>query len=137
MNFPHTRLLSRERTGRGFTMRARIPTIAAAFCLAAFAAGIVPGSAFAQQDQKKPSAAQQAQRDRMTSCNADAKTKNLSGDARKSFMSDCLSGKSDSSSATAMTPQQTKMKTCNTEASGKKLSGDARKQFMSTCLKGA
>lgn len=32
------------------------------------------------------------QQDRMKSCNADARTQNLKGDARKSFMSDCLKG---------------------------------------------
>jgi hypothetical protein len=33
-----------------------------------------------------------AQQERMKSCNAEAKTQNLRGDARKSFMSDCLKG---------------------------------------------
>lgn len=31
-----------------------------------------------------------AQQDKMKTCNADAKTKGLTGDARKAFMSDCL-----------------------------------------------
>lgn len=35
-------------------------------------------------------AAKQTQQDRMKTCNADAKTKGLKGDARKAFMSDCL-----------------------------------------------
>ncbi len=32
-----------------------------------------------------------SQQEKMKSCNADAKTKALTGDARKSFMKDCLS----------------------------------------------
>jgi len=58
--------------------------------------------------------AQNSQQARMTSCNADAKAKHLSGDDRKAFM-----------------------KSCNADASSKGLKGDARKQFMSTCLKGS
>jgi hypothetical protein len=76
------------------------------------------------------SPAQAAQQSKMTTCNADAKTQNLKGDARQTFMKTCLSGKD------AATPQQTKMKTCNADAKTKNLSGDARKQFMSSCLKG-
>ncbi|MGU3658483.1 PsiF family protein [Methylobacterium fujisawaense] len=81
---------------------------------------------------KEPSAAQAAQRDRMTSCNADAGSKNLRGSARKSFMSDCLSGKP----TKALTPQQAKMGSCNKDASAKGLKGADRRSFMSTCLKG-
>ncbi|ERK07845.1 MAG: PsiF family protein [Pantoea sp.] len=73
-----------------------------------------------------------AQQEKMTMCNQHASSQNLKGDARKSFMSDCL--KKDSKMG-SMTPQQMKMKTCNTEAGDKKLSGDARKTFMSSCLK--
>ena len=38
-------------------------------------------------------AAATPQQDKMKTCNADAKTKALSGDARKKFMSECLSAK--------------------------------------------
>src|SRR5262245_20461965 len=52
-----------------------------------------------------PVLAQTAQQKRMTSCNAEATAQDLKGDARKTFMSDCLSGKtakaSDKSDATA------------------------------------
>ena len=34
-----------------------------------------------------------AQQNKMTTCNADAATKALTGDARKTFMSDCLKKK--------------------------------------------
>jgi hypothetical protein len=38
-------------------------------------------------------AAENAQQTKMKACNADAKAKGLKGDARKTFMSSCLSGK--------------------------------------------
>ncbi len=79
-----------------------------------------------------PAWAQNSQQDLMKSCNAQAGSQKLSGDARKSFMSDCLSGKT---SASTLTPQQQKMKTCNAQASSQKLTGSARQQFMSGCLK--
>lgn len=72
-------------------------------------------------------AAQQAQQDKMKSCNADATTKTLKGDERKAFMSTCLKA--------AKPTQQDKMKTCNADATTKALKGDERKTFMSTCLK--
>ena len=66
-----------------------------------------------------------AQQSKMATCNKDAAAKDLKGDARKTFMSECLSAKPS---------QQDKMKTCNKEAGDKKLEGDARKKFMSDCL---
>jgi len=86
------------------------------------------GSAFAQSTGN-------SQQDRMKACNTQAGTQNLSGGTRKSFMSDCLSGKTVQTTA-APNSQQQKMKTCNTEAASKSLAGDARSQFMSGCLKG-
>lgn len=83
------------------------------------------------------SAAQKAQQQRMTDCNATAKTRSLSGDGRKQFMSACLAGKADSTqSAAAPATQQDRMKSCNAEAGTKKLAGDARRSFMSACLSG-
>ena len=70
------------------------------------------------------------QQDKMTECNKAASAKNLAGDARKAFMSDCLKAKP----AAPMT-QQEKMTYCNKEAGTKHLSGDSRKAFMSDCLK--
>jgi hypothetical protein len=83
-----------------------------------------------------PSAAQTAQRDRMKTCNVDAGTQKLAGEARKSFMADCLAGKSAAAPEKQLTPQQAKMKSCNADASAKSLKGAERKSFMSTCLKG-
>lgn len=79
-----------------------------------------------------PAALANSQQDKMTSCNAEASSKQLSGDARKSFMSTCLSNKP--AAAPKGNSQQEKMKSCNAEASGKQLKGDARKSFMSSCL---
>lgn len=75
-----------------------------------------------------------AQQQKMTVCNQQAGTQNLKGDARKSFMSQCL--KKQSAPAVKAT-QQMKMKTCNAEAGSRKLGGDERKAFMSQCLKKA
>ena len=72
-----------------------------------------------------PAKAPTAQQQKMTTCNAEAKTKELKGDDRKSFMSSCLSD--------GRKRQQERMKSCNVDATGKK--GDERKAFMSECLK--
>jgi HPt (histidine-containing phosphotransfer) domain-containing protein len=84
-----------------------------------------------------PAAAQQTnpQQERMKLCNKQAGDQKLTGDARKTFMSDCLSGKT--TTAKPLTAQQQKMKDCNATATAQKLSGDARKSFMSSCLKGS
>jgi len=96
--------------------------------LAAFA--LSTGVAFAaDQEKKAPSPAQLAQQEKMKTCNAEAGKKELKGDERKKFMSECLGSKA------APATQQDKMKTCNAEAGKKELKGDERKKFMSECLK--
>ena len=77
-----------------------------------------------------------SQQAKMTSCNADAKAKNLSGDERKAFMKSCLSANGGASAATPNSQQQ-KMKSCNADAKTKGLKGDDRKKYLSDCLKGA
>jgi psiF repeat len=79
--------------------------------------------------------ANNSQQDKMTSCNADAKSKNLTGDDRKAFMKTCLSAAPPP--AAPLNSQQEKMKSCNADAKTQGLTGDARKQFMSNCLKGS
>ncbi|MFB0935917.1 MAG: PsiF family protein [Propionivibrio sp.] len=97
--------------------------------LAAFA--LSTGGAFAaDQEKKAPSPAQVAQQEKMKTCNAEAGKKELKGDERKKFMSECLGSKA------APATQQDKMKICNAEAGKKELKGDERKKFMSECLKG-
>jgi uncharacterized protein HemX len=73
--------------------------------------------------QEKPT----AQQERMKSCNAQASKKELKGDERQAFMSECLKGDK-------LTAQQEKMKTCNAQANRKELKGDRRREFMSDCL---
>jgi hypothetical protein len=82
--------------------------------------------------QQPPAYALTPQQELMKTCNEQAGTQKLTGDSRKTFMSDCLSGKISS----PLTRQQELMKSCNAQATSQKLKGDARKQFMSTCLKG-
>ena len=79
--------------------------------------------------------AQNAQQEKMKTCNAQAKEQTLSGAARKSFMKTCLSNQP-AAAASKLTPQQQKMKQCNADAKTKGLSGAERKTYMSTCLKG-
>lgn len=42
--------------------------------------------------KKEPSAKQKAQQDKMRDCSAQAKSKNMKGDERKKFMSECMKG---------------------------------------------
>jgi hypothetical protein len=91
-----------------------------------FACSLVLGSGHAATDQQN----------KMATCNAEAKTKELKGDERKKFMSECLSAKPAAApEAETGTDQQNKMKTCNADAKTKDLKGDERKKFMSECLK--
>lgn len=101
-------------------MKALASVIACTLALAATVA--VPAHATPQQEKMK-------------TCSADAKTKNLAGDERKAFMKECLSAKADAP-ADGKTAQQKKMTTCNADAKAKALKGDERKKFMSECLKG-
>ncbi len=94
--------------------------------LALLACSLTLGSAHAATDQQN----------KMTTCNAEAKTKDLKGEERKAFMKECLSAKpAPAPAAETGTPQQNKMKTCNADAKTKDLKGDERKKFMSECLK--
>ncbi len=78
---------------------------------------------------------QNSQQQKMTSCNADAKTKGLKGDERRAFMKSCLS--QHESEAAGTNSQQQKMKTCNADAKAKALKGAERKAFMKSCLSGS
>jgi uncharacterized protein involved in copper resistance len=80
--------------------------------------------------------AENSQQTKMTTCNAEAKSKSLAGDDRKAFMKTCLSA-APPPAAPMMNSQQMKMKNCNADAKTQNLTGDARKQFMSNCLKGS
>jgi hypothetical protein len=71
-----------------------------------------------------PALAQNAQQERMKTCNAKAGDKK--GNDRKAFMKDCLSAEKKA--------YDSKMGACNTKSKGMK--GDERKKFMSECMKG-
>jgi hypothetical protein len=87
--------------------------------------------------KKEPSPAQKAQREKMKTCNAEAKEKALKGDERKAFMKECLSsGKSAASAPATQSKADEKAKTqaCQEAAREKSLQGDARKVFISECV---
>jgi len=79
------------------------------------------------------------QQQKMKTCNADAKAKQLKGDERKAFMKECLSSKhtADAPAPAAAPTQREKMKTCNADAKAKNLKGAERKTFMKECLSAA
>ena len=79
-----------------------------------------------------PAYSANAQQTKMTTCNADATAKGLTGDNRKAFMKTCLSASTNP--APTGNSQQQKMKTCNADATTKGLKGDDRKAYMKTCL---
>jgi acyl-coenzyme A synthetase/AMP-(fatty) acid ligase len=70
-----------------------------------------------------PAFAENAQQERMKTCNMKAGEKK--GDERKTFMSNCLSAEKKT--------YDNKMGACNTKSKGMK--GDERKKFMSDCMK--
>ena len=94
------------------------------------------GAALAAATLAQPALADNSQQSKMTTCNADAKTKGLTGDDRKTYMKTCLSAAGPSADGKPLNSQQQKMKSCNADAKTKALTGDDRKAFMSTCLKG-
>jgi len=75
------------------------------------------------------------QQQRMTTCNQQATSQTLKGDARKTYMSDCLKNSSTKPGEKSLTPQQQKMRECNEQATNQMLKGNDRSKFMSACLK--
>ena len=96
------------------------------------------------------------QQSRMAQCNKQATGK--TGDARKTFMKECLASKPAAAEAAKpmgkeaakpekkaekkagadgkkLTPQQEKMSFCSKDAKAKGLKGEERKKFMSECLR--
>ena len=97
---------------------------------------LATGAALAILLAQAPTAqADNSQQDKMTTCNADATSKHLSGDDRKAYMKTCLS--SAPAASTKSNSQQEKMKSCNADATTKGLKGDDRKSYMKTCLSGS
>ncbi len=104
--------------------------VAVGAALAVLAGPAVFAQAAGTATAAKPANSQQ---EKMKTCNAEATSKGLKGDERKSFMKTCLSEQP--AAPAKMNSQQEKMKSCNKEASAKGLKGAERKSFMSTCLK--
>ncbi|MDU1924119.1 phosphate starvation-inducible protein PsiF [Enterobacter sp.] len=75
------------------------------------------------------------QQQRMATCNQQATSQSLKGDARKTYMSDCLKNGATKPGEKSLTPQQQKMRECNAQATQQMLKGDDRSKFMSACLK--
>lgn len=112
------------------------------------AISLAASGAATAQDESKPkfSEKQLAQQQRMIDCSADAKQKQLKGDARKALMKTCLSGgqidvtvgdevaSAPETKRERHAAQKEKMKTCEFEAKAQGLEGDAHQQFMSECL---
>jgi psiF repeat len=93
-----------------------------ALALATLAGPVFAAShaASAPMADKKPT----AQQSKMGTCNADAGTKKLEGDARKAFMKECLSAKP---AAAAASPA------CEKSAAEKKLAGAAKTSYLKKC----
>jgi hypothetical protein len=109
----------------------------AALCALMLAAS--PLALAQDKPKKEPTEAQKKQQQRMADCNKQAGAKKMEGEARKKFMSACLSGDAPGAGkgpTEAQKKQQQRMADCNKQAGAKKLEGDARKKFMSSCLKG-
>ncbi len=77
------------------------------------------------------------QQQRMTTCNQQATADALKGDARKTYMSDCLKNSASKPGEKSLTPQQQRMRECSSQATQQSLKGNDRSKFMSACLKKA
>ena len=81
-----------------------------------------------------------AQQQRMVDCNGGARRRSLTGDERRTFMSDCLAGRVPPTGgaaprvSAAQQAQRDRMTTCNADAGQRRLAGAERQQFMRTCL---
>lgn len=96
--------------------------------LVALGLALSMGVAHAAEEKAKT-----AQQTKMTTCNADAKTKGLKGDERKAFMKECLSAKSAAPGATAAAPAAASP-ACEKSAADKKLAGAAKKSYIKKCM---
>jgi hypothetical protein len=81
-------------------------------------------------EEKKPT----AQQEKMTACNKEAGTKKLEGDARKAFMSECLSAKPAGAASAAKPTAAATSPACEKSADEKKLAGAARSSHIKKCM---
>lgn len=80
-----------------------------------------------------PAALATPQTEKMKTCNAEAKTKDLKGDERKTFMKSCLSG----GQAAEANPASAACASKAVGSNGKPLAGAAKTAFMKKCEKDA
>jgi Ni/Co efflux regulator RcnB len=85
----------------------------------------VPMCAFAADEAKGDAKKMTPQQERMASCNKDAGAKDLKGDERKKFMSECLSAEKKT--------YDNKMAACNAKTKG--LKKDEANKVRSECMK--
>jgi hypothetical protein len=108
--------------------------------LAFLAAMVLSSQAYAAEEnaKKEPTAAQKAQREKMKTCNQEAKQKELKGEERKVFMRGCLSKSGEGSTAkpakSGKIASKEKAEQCKLAAQEQKLKGDERKTYLATCL---
>jgi hypothetical protein len=84
--------------------------------------------------QGPPASEEAKQQERTASCEADATAANITGDARKSVISTCLSRKAVGQDNTSAA--QEKLKWCNAQAGEQNLVDSARRAFIDNCVKG-
>jgi hypothetical protein len=79
-----------------------------------------------------------SQQDKAKACNTAADKKDLKGDARKSFMQDCLSkagvGTGTGTQQPSQISQSDKMNVCKNLADKKNLTGSDRRSFIKDCM---
>jgi hypothetical protein len=104
--------------------------VAAGIIAAMMACGEIP--ARAQALSPAESMESESQQEHLRSCNAEATSKSIDGDARDSFMRTCLSRKIGEGN---LNVAQRKMELCTAQATEQSLQGEARASFLNTCLK--
>ncbi len=110
----------------------RSTALAAAFAIVLCMA--LSSGRIAAQTPTSPDSEEARQQERMASCEADATAANITGDARKSVISTCLSRKAVGQANTSAA--QEKLKWCNARAGEKDLLDSARRTFIENCVKG-
>ena len=76
---------------------------------------------------------QPGQDEHLASCDADATAAKITGDARKSYISTCMSRKAGQPDTDAA---REKLKFCTAQAGEKQLAAGPRKAFIDNCVKG-
>lgn len=93
---------------------------------------VVAATLFASDLATTTAFAAGTQQEKMKACNAEARTKALKGDERRTFMSGCLAVSPEEKQARLA--QREKAKSCTAEARGKGLKGDEKKTFLAQCV---